>query len=354
MKKFPKALVPLVLVFMLVTGAAAQATFASVTNTLIHSGKCDKKENWSLNVLPGPFDAYVPAGKVLKAEGGACSMRSLLLEGNVAGFGPVSIGNSLRAEGPAGADIALKIIAGASWQPQNLSLVSTYEGSPQILDFGPSQISNLTVGGSAHYQLGEAARFESLWTMQEGSWFDTAGYNVSGMGDTQASLSSTLRLHGSEWDTGEWRVATPVALEAGAATVYQDDGSYGITECHGQTLGNLIVRNFRPHLVNSCTIPGTLSLEQTADRSPIVFSGTFLPNERLEPTRLTIGQLATNGVEAAPVVTEGRATIVLPHDEEVTGYLDPSEWTVEGGVLYLPNDPTPNESNSGIVYAPEP
>lgn len=333
----------------------AHGAFAPL-DTLIQDGKCKVGTNWSMGSPPGAYDAYVPAGKTLRVEGAptkACSMRSLLLEGTLAGNGPITIGNSLRAEGPDGPDIALKITPGAVWNDlTGVTMMSEYTASPQILDMGPSDISEFRVAGTAHYQLGEPAHYESIWHMSEGSYFDTAGYWIGGMGDTAVGLAATLKLHGSEWDTGEWRVAATVALEAAEATVYQDDGSYGVTECHGQTLGNLIVRNFRPHLVNPCTIPGTLSLDQTADHSPIVFSGTFLPNERLEPTRLTIGALATNGTAERSVVCEGRATIVLPHGEEVRGALDVSEWTVEGGTLYLPEGS--ETASTGVVIGTEP
>lgn len=317
-----------------VAGCGSTVTFASVTKTLTTSGKCSKAADWTPAGVPlGNSDVLVPAGKTLKVEGTSpCTMRSLDLEGTLTGQGPIHLGSSLRAEGPAGLDIALKVGSAAVWLDQGLTLTGSYLGSPQILDFGPSQISNVVVGGSAHYQLGEAARFESLWTMQEGSYFDTAGYNVGGMGDTQAGLPSTLKLHGSEWDTGEWRVAASVALEASEATIYQDDGSYGITECHGQTLGNLIVENFRPHLLDNCIITGNLALNRTADHSPIVFAGAFLPNERAAPT-FTVGSLSSNGTEAQPVVGEGHVTFVVPHDLTVAGCVSFNELTVIGGTV---------------------
>lgn len=307
---------------------AAQATTTDTFTAV--KGRCSNAANWSMG-LPTAWNAVVPAGHTLEARGtGTCAMRSFLDEGSVTGFGSMQVGNSLRAEGPAGADVALKITG--SWQPQNLTLASTYMGNPQVLDFGPSQISNVVIGGTAHYTLGEAAKYESLWTMQEDSYFDTAGYDVGGMGDTQAGLPATLKMHGSQWDTGELRVAANVSLEAEAATVYQDDGSYGITECHGHTLGTLIVKNFRPHFVNPCTI-GTLVLERTADHSPVVFSGAFLPNERLEETSLTIGALTTNGTVAEPVVGEGRVTFVIPHNLTVEGCVTFNEATVVGGTI---------------------
>lgn len=343
----------IVLLVLCCQAAQARAVFASVPKMLTISGKCSKAADWTPEGVPnGASDVVVPEGKTLHAEGSTCYMRSIDLQGTLTGQGTVNVGSSLRAEGLAGLDVAVKIGPHGVWLDQGLHMTGEYLGSPQILDMGPSAISNFTIDGPAHYQLGEAAHFESIWTMKEDTSFDTAGYWIGGMGDTQVGLPATLKLHGSEWDTGEWRVAAPVVLEADEATVYQDDGSYGVTECHGQTLGNLIVKNFRPHLVNPCTIPGTLSLDQTADHSPIVFSGTFLPNERLETTRLTIGNLATNGTAERPVVCEGRATIVLLHDEEVKGALDVSEWTVEGGTLYDPEGA--ETASTGVVIAPEP
>lgn len=338
-----------------------------MANTLTTSGKWTTAGNWSEGKPTAAQDCVIPTGKKVEITS-ASVCRSLTTEGKaeVAGGSSLTLGNSEKPNGPAGAGWCLSISTETTWTAKGpIKFVSSYTAEPLKLSTGgvalggPGETNIIEGSGSGKYVIEGPSEFVPVLKVLAGKTLELkAKLRVTGqffLGS--AGEGATLILDSSTLEPGEYYEEPGSTVTAGTGTILVNDVALGIFEGK-QSYYNVTLEGCRPRSSTPYTVTHTLAFNKTTENEgekavalkegqtvTIAKGAGITSNGEVGNAAKVFGRKWTGSAKST--APEARAKIALSEDIEVKGVI---EWesieatsTVEGKTftIYSPEGSAP-------------